>query len=74
MITGRRCRVTFNGRTVDAQATGSDNLRSLVLVFDAAVYTSDGGMYPGGMPVLLDGDGVYRDLIRNERVELKWTE
>lgn len=36
--------------------------RSLMLSFDGALTTDDGGAYFGAMPVLLEDDGMYRDL------------
>ena len=57
MFDKRICRVTMNHRTVEAEAAGSDNLKSLMLTFDRALYTRSGGMYPGRMAVLMDDHG-----------------
>jgi hypothetical protein len=72
MISGQKVRFTMGGRTYDAVVSyGSDNRRSLVLCFDGAARSSDGGCYIGMIPVLLDIDERWKDL-RGEEIALEW--
>jgi|HubBroStandDraft_1064217.scaffolds.fasta_scaffold32770_7 hypothetical protein len=73
MIRGQKVRFTMNGKTFDATVEfGSDNRRSLMLSFDGAARTSDGGMYIGLMPVYCsDDDEQWRDLC-GEVITLQW--
>lgn len=65
--TGGRVAITFNGRTVHGTITlASPNERSLMLEFAAIL---DG--YVGMMPVLMDDEGVYRDLLTGRVVTVK---
>lgn len=67
-IAGHTIRVTYGGRTVDAEVVlASPCGRSLFLRFDAMLGDAE-GMYFGQMPVLQDDAGVYRDLIRMQPV------
>lgn len=61
----------MGGKIIDAVVMfGSDNRRSLILSFDGAAHTSDGGMYLSMMPVVLD-HGQWTDL-RGEEITLEW--
>ena len=63
-----RVLVTFRGRSVDAIViVASENGRSLALQFEGLL-----GGYAGTMPVLWDQRAEeFRDLIKNERVEIR---
>ena len=69
---GQFVHLTYGGRTVAAMVMlASSNGKSLMLGFDGALVPSHGeGMFPGAMPVLMDDDGVYRDLLNNEPVQV----
>jgi hypothetical protein len=63
---GSHVLIIYKGREVEGRVImASDNLKSLMLGFDAML-----GGFVGMMPVLDNGDG-YRDLIENEPVEVK---
>lgn len=65
--TGERLRLTYDGRTVDASVLlASGNGYSLMLSFEALL-----GGYVGQMPVLLEDDGAYRDLLKGQLVQLE---
>lgn len=71
MIFGQKIRLTYNGQTVDAVVElGSENRKSLIVVFDAALHDTRGGMFCGSM-ALLERDG-YRNLMTGEPVEIEW--
>lgn len=65
--------ITYGTKTTEGLVImASANGRSLMLAFDGALVPSHGeGMYPGAMPVLMDDEGVYRDLLNNEPVLLR---
>jgi hypothetical protein len=68
---GQFVRITYGGVTVDGMVLlASSNSRSLMLAFDGALGAGSdgGGLFLGMLPVLLDGDGVYRDIVQNEPV------
>lgn len=61
--TGQDVRLEYNGQTVDAYVElASANGRSLFLTFEGTLVAPGGGMLVGGIPLLQDDDGVYRDL------------
>lgn len=64
--------ITYGTQTVTAMVLlASPNGKSLMLGFDGALVPSHGeGLYPGSMAVLMDDDGVYRDLLNNEPVQV----
>ena len=63
--------ITCDGNSLAAKVTlASDNGRSLMLSFDAALWTGD-GMYAGMMAVLRDADGVYRELMLGHAVQIE---
>lgn len=60
--TGQLVQITYRGRTVDgAVALASSNGKSLMLTFDAML-----GGFVGAMPVLMDEQGVFRDLLEGK--------
>jgi hypothetical protein len=64
--TGQCVKLAYCGRTIDAEVMlASPNGVSLMLRFDGALPTPDGGMFVGQIPLLRDGHGVYRDLMAN---------
>jgi hypothetical protein len=66
--TGERVRITYDRRTVTGQVLlGSDNGKSLMLEFEAIL-----GGFVGTMPVLLDEQGTYRDLLFGREVKLEF--
>jgi hypothetical protein len=72
VISGQKVRFKMAGRWFDATVElGSDNRRSLILDFDGAARTSDGGLYLGKLPVYFSDDDGWRDL-RGEEIELEW--
>lgn len=63
--------ITCDGNSLAAKVTlASDNGRSLMLSFDAALW-SGAGMYAGQMPVLRDDDGVYHELMSGHEVSIE---
>jgi len=63
---GDRVRITYRGRSVVGKVIlASANGASLALEFEAFL-----GGYAGMIPVMRDGDGIYRDLIASEPVQL----
>lgn len=68
---GQFVRITFAGQTIDGTVMiVSPNNRSLMLSFDGALHTPGGGMVFGALPALMDDDGVYRDLVEGEPVQV----
>jgi hypothetical protein len=68
---GQFVQVAYNGQTIEAMVLlASENSQSLMLVFAGAVRTPSGGMMLGQMPLLMDDDGVYRDLVENQPASL----
>jgi len=68
--TGERCRIRFNDQTVLGTITlASTNGRSLMLSFEALLFSPSGGAFAGHMPVLWEGD-CFRDLIERERCDV----
>jgi hypothetical protein len=66
MKTGDPIWIDYEGRTVEGTIMlASDNQLSLMLGFDAML-----GGHLGMMPVLRDGDGVYRSIITGEAVAI----
>jgi hypothetical protein len=64
--TGQLVQLAYHGQTIEARIEiVSANSRSLLLTFDGAMMTPGGGMMLGMMPLLMDDDGVYRDLTDN---------
>lgn len=60
---GQAVHVEYNGQSVGATVMlASPNGRSLMLVFQGALRTPSGGMMIGSLPLLMDEQGVYRDL------------
>lgn len=75
MVQGQKLKLTFNGKTVNASVRlGSDNLKSLLVTFDAALWTPKGGAYLGEMPLLWVGpdSGKYVDLISETEAQVEW--
>ena len=69
--TGQSVFITCNGHALAAQVLiASENGRSLMLGFDAALWTGD-GLYCGSMPVLREDDGVYRELVLGHAVTIE---
>lgn len=65
--TGDRVRITYGQLTVlGTVLLASTNGRSLFLSFEALL-----GGYVGQMPILMDEDGVFRDLINSQPVRLE---
>lgn len=63
---GQRVQLDYNGQSIEALVTmASDNGRSLLLMFNGAFVTPSGGLQLKMMPLLMDDDGVYRDLTEN---------
>lgn len=63
---GQFVQVEYNGQKVDAMILlASGNSKSLMLAFADALRTPSGGMLLGQIPLLMDDDGVYRDLVEN---------
>jgi hypothetical protein len=74
VITGRKCKVTVGDQvTVDAETViASDNLKSLIVSFDAALWMG-GGMYAGTMPLIFDAESyTYRELMTGTPVLVDW--
>lgn len=66
---GQFVALTYEGRSVRAMVLlASSNNKSLMLGFDAAL--GDKEMFAGSMPVLMDDDGVYRDLIKSNVAQI----
>ena len=66
MRTGQRVTITYDGRTLDGLVVlASGNGRSLMLSFEGIL-----GGWVGMMPVLADGDGVFRPLNGDEPVSV----
>jgi hypothetical protein len=64
--------VTYCGQVKRAMVLiASDNQRSLMLGFHGALRACKGSMLIGAMPILMDEDGAYRDLISDELVEIE---
>lgn len=60
---GQFVRLDYNGQSIEAMVLlASANGNSLMLGFKGALRTPSGGMMIGSMPLLRDGQGVYRDL------------
>ena len=70
---GQFVRITYGNQTTEGKVLiVSPNQRSLMLCFDGALIPSHGeGLYAGAMPVLMDDDGTYRDLLNGEPVLLQ---
>jgi hypothetical protein len=72
MKRGDFVRVTFGGTSIDAMVMiVSENQRSLMVSFDGALHSPSGGAFFGSMPVLMDDDGVYRDLVEGAAVQIE---
>jgi len=68
---GQFVQITYGGETIEAMVMlASANSRSLMLGFKGVLY-AHGGVYPGAMPVLMDDEGVYRDLVKNQPVQIQ---
>jgi hypothetical protein len=67
-------KVTMSGKTVSATVLLSSlNRKSLLLAFDDALTTKDGGMYVGSVPLLWDEDQkTYVDLATGTPAEVQW--
>jgi hypothetical protein len=64
--------VGYGGQAIEAIVTlASPNGLSLMLSFDGALHTPQGGMFVGLMPVLMDEAGDYRDLSEDEIVRIE---
>ena len=69
---GQFVRITYGAKTLDGMVMlASSNGKSLMVGFDGAFISPSGGMFPGAMPLLMDDDGVYRDLVENEPVQVQ---
>jgi hypothetical protein len=73
MLTGMRCKLTIERRTVDAEVLiASDNRHSLMLTFDAGLWVA-GGVYPGRIALRWDPDArTYRDLMTGTPCNIDW--
>ena len=64
---GSRVLINYKGRELEGRViAASANQQSLMLAFDGML-----GGYVGTMPVLLDPDATYRDLIERKPVEVR---
>lgn len=62
-VAGQPVRLEYNGQTVKATVLlASENGVSLMLVFDGILRTHAEGAFIARIPLLLDDDGIYRDL------------
>jgi hypothetical protein len=69
---GKFVQVDYHGQSVKAMILlVSPNGRSLMLGFSGALRTPSGGMMVSNIPLLMDDDGVYRDLVENAPATLK---
>lgn len=70
-VRGQFVQLTYAGQTVTAMVMlASPNGRSLMLGFNG-VLRGHGGVFPGAIPLLMDEDGVYRDLVKNEPAQVQ---
>jgi hypothetical protein len=64
--TGQPVTLSYHGQEKEALiALASGNSRSLMLYFDGALRTPSGGLMINSIPLLMDDDGIYRDLAEN---------
>lgn len=64
--------VTAHGRTKKAMVgLASPNGRSLILLFEGGLGDVADGLYIGSMPVLLEDDGVFRELINRRPITIE---
>jgi hypothetical protein len=64
--TGQAVTLAYHGQEKEALIVlASGNSRSLMLYFDGALRTPGGGLLVNSIPLLMDDDGVYRDLAEN---------
>jgi hypothetical protein len=75
VISGQKCRITVDGRTVYATVfSGSDNKHSLMLESDSAIWIG-GVMYAGNIALLwVEEKKTYIDLITGVEVNLEWVQ
>lgn len=63
---GQIVSLEYHGQKIDATVMlASENGRSLLLWFDGFLHTPSGGAHFLRIPLLLDDDGIYRDLREN---------
>lgn len=70
--TGEPCKIKVGGKTVVGRVElASPCGKSLFLTWDDNAIWVLGGMYGGGMPVMADDDGDFRDLVTETVIELE---
>jgi len=69
--TGEPCKIKVADKTIVGRVElASGNGKSLFLTWEDGAIWVLGGMYGGGMPVMADDDGDFRDLATGTVVEL----
>lgn len=70
--TGQRMHLAYNGQAIEARVLlASSNGKSLMLNFVGTLRTPSGGLMIATMPLLMDDDGVYRDLAESAPATLR---
>lgn len=70
--TGEPCKIKVDGKTILGRVElASSNGKSLFLTWEDSAIWVLGGMYGGGMPVLADEDGDFRELASGCVIDLE---
>jgi hypothetical protein len=72
MISGQRVRLALGDQAVSGTILmGSDNHKSLLVALDGGLAVA-GGYYVGSIPLLMNDNDQYEDLVNSVAIELVW--